>query len=436
VPGSASAFDRPDRTTASRAGGPAGARARLRRIALLLAIGLALPSHARSEPDGWLERSRLTGDWGGRRSALIERGVTLGASYTGGTWTNVRGGFETGTRLEGFARWWLELDLESLLGWRGVSFDADAYSYHGGQASSDLVGPFYTQTLSGWETSASVRLYRLLLRQTWADERIQLKIGQLAADSDFFATESALVLLNGTFGFLGSGRALEISPFYPLAAPGAHLYAETGDGHWVAQVGVYTADMGLDERDNHGLDWTFGKGASVLAELRARRRPFDREGIYALGIAATTADVQDYATGGTRPGGYSLYAVLDQTVLEASRGPRLGLFLRSYGSPQPDRSLLLWYVDGGLRVDRPLPGRDDDVVSLGFAHSRFGDDYVDATRAEDGSNISRCSTLIELTYRLQATAWLSLQPSVQVHLDPHLSRRDATVIGLRAVIDL
>jgi carbohydrate-selective porin OprB len=51
-------------------------------------------------------------------------------------------------------------------------------------------------------------------------------------------------------------------------------------------------------------------------------------------------------------------------------------------------------------------------------------------------NVSRRESVLELTYRLQVTGWLTLQPDVQFFFDPHFSRRDATVIGLRAVIEL
>jgi carbohydrate-selective porin OprB len=50
--------------------------------------------------------------------------------------------------------------------------------------------------------------------------------------------------------------------------------------------------------------------------------------------------------------------------------------------------------------------------------------------------VSRRQSVLELTYLLQLTGWLTLQPDFQFFFDPHLSRRDATVIGLRAVIEL
>jgi porin len=94
-----------------------------------------------------------------------------------------------------------------------------------------------------------------------------------------------------------------------------------------------------------------------------------------------------------------------------------------------------WYVDFGLKLTRPFRSRAEDVLSLGFAYLDLSDHYVDSERAR-GENVSRRESVLELTYRFQVTGSLSVQPDVQFVFDPHLSRRDATVIGLRAVIDL
>jgi porin len=352
-------------------------------IIAALALVASPPASAEmgSEP-GWRERTHLTGDWSGRRTTLIDHGVVLGARYTAGFWSNVRGGFKTGTRYEGYADWWLEADLDELLGWKGGSSHIHWYSYHGGQPSEELVGPFPTQTVSGWEAARSVRFYEIFLRQTWGEGRFAFKAGQLAADSDFFVSENAAALLNGTFGFLGLGRAREIAPFYPLAAPGAYFRARTADERWEAHAGVYTADPGEDVSSNHGFGWSFDNGAVFLGELKARRSPFGRPGSYVVGAVGSTAKLESFASGGSANGTYGLYASIDQILaLETSARPGLGIFPRSYGVPQADRNLVLWYVDFGLKLTRPFPGRDRDVLSLGFAHLHFADDYVASERA-------------------------------------------------------
>ena len=254
----------------------AGFRVLVRVVVLVLLLASPVAEAEPAAWSSWLERPQLTGGWGGWRRSLVERGVVVGARYTAGFWSNVRGGLETGTVYEGFAEWWVHTDLEDLVGWKGGGFDANWYSYHGGEPSLDLVGSFPTQTVSGWEAATAVRFYEIQLRQSWGDGRFLVKVGQLAADTDFFVSVQASALLNGTFGFLGLGRGRQIAPFYPLAAPGAYFRARTGDGRWEAHAGVYTADPGEDVDSNFGFDWSFDNGAFFLGELRAHRTPFGR----------------------------------------------------------------------------------------------------------------------------------------------------------------
>ena len=80
---------------------------------LLLGILLAGPALAEesTEPPAaksWLERPFVTGDWGGARSWLADRGFAPYGVYTAGVWSNVRGGLEKGTRYEGYAHWGFE----------------------------------------------------------------------------------------------------------------------------------------------------------------------------------------------------------------------------------------------------------------------------------------------------------------------------------------
>jgi porin len=402
--------------------------------AATLALVAAPAAAEQAAEPGWRERSHLTGDWGGWRKRLAQRGLAPGARYTSGFWSNLRGGFQTGTRYDGFAEWWLDADLEALLGWRGGSFHIDWYSYHGGQPSSELVGSFPTQDVSSHETATSVRFYRIYLRQSWADGRIAVKAGQLSADTDFFVSEYSAALMN--FGFFGLGRSNQVAPFYPLATPGLYVGAHTADARWDGRAGVYTADPGPDESSNFGFDYGFDNGAVFLAELGSRRRPFGQPGRYAVGAIGTTAELQDYAHGGDATGNFGLYGMVDQRVARpTTTRPGLGIFARAAGGPLPGRSELLWYADFGFQVSRPFPGRDRDTLTVGFSRLRFSDDYVRSQRA-GGENVSRHQSVLELTYRFQATGWLSVQPDLQLFFEPHYSRRDATVIGLQVAIEL
>lgn len=389
-----------------------------------------------SEAPGLVGRPQLTGQWGGRRAALSERGVDLYARYLATGWSNVDGGRRDGTRYEGFGIWGIETDLGPLVGWRGGGLLVNGYVYHGAQPSDSLIGGFATQTLSGNETSDSFRFFEILFQQTWSDGRFAFKIGQLAADTDFFVSRFSGTLLNGTFGFLGFGRSDSLAPFFPLATPGVYLRARTRDDGWSLHLGVYSADEGEDETSNIGFDYSFDDGVFAIAEVRSRYRLLGRPGSTLVGGAITTGSIDDYGRGGRVAGTYGIYALIDQVLIEQSADrPELGVFARFSGTPQDDRAEGQWYFDAGFELLRPFAARPNDAFSVGFAYLRFGRDYVDRLR-EDGEDVTRSQSVLEITYRAQLTGWLSLQPDLQLVFDPFFSRSDATVIGLRATIDL
>jgi porin len=415
----------------------AGARGRRAGLggALLIALAVApIPAAAEAgECEGWRERSRLSGRWGGARDALEARGVDLFARYTAGFWSNLHGGFERGTRFEGFARFGLDLDPEPALGWEGGRIYLDWISYHGGQPSSELLGVFDTTFLSGREAETSLRFYNLYVEQQWFDGRLVVKGGQLAADNHFFVSEYASTLLNASFGFLGMGRVQQIGPFYPLAAPGIYAAARSRAG-WFARLGAYVADVGEDAFDNHGFDWDFTHGGFYMGELGVERRPFGRRGVYYLGAAGTTASLPDFSARRLAGGKAAVYAVVDQVLwMRDDSTPGLGGFLRLQYLPSEDSSVVHWYLDGGLELGNPW--RPGDALSFGFVYLSFGRAYVAALRAA-GEDVSDEQGTFELVYRAQLAPWLTVQPDLQYFIDPHFSRRNAFAVGLRVVADL
>jgi porin len=406
------------------------------RCALFVALLLG-PAPAPAEPasgEGWLARSHLTGRWGGARDELEARGVDLFARYTVGFWSNLRGGFERGTRYEGFARFGLDLDLMPLLEWEGGRIYADWLSYHGGQPSTELVGAFDTTFLSNHEAETSFRFYNLYLEQQWLDGRLRVKGGQLAADDDFFVSEYAGSLLNATFGFLGMGRGRQIGPFYPLAAPGVYAAVSPGAG-WFAHAGAYVADVGEDAFDNRGFDWDFSNGGFYLGEFGIERGLFGREGRYSLGAVGTTASLTDFSAMSEVGGKAAIYGVIDQALWTPASRPNLGGFLRFQYLLSEDSGVVHWYVDGGLELRRPWTWRPDDALTVGFAYLCFGGEYVAAEQSA-GADVSDYQASFELVYRAQLAPWLSVQPDIQYFIDPHYSRRNAFALGLRVVVEL
>ena len=66
-----------------------------------LAVTLASPIAARAEEPGIWERETLTGDWGGARKTLEDKGVKFEIEYIGEVFSVLSGGLRRGTTYEG-----------------------------------------------------------------------------------------------------------------------------------------------------------------------------------------------------------------------------------------------------------------------------------------------------------------------------------------------
>jgi len=384
----------------------------------------------------WDETAHLFGDWHGVARGMAEHGIAPWARYSAGVWSNVRGGFEKGARYAGFAQWGVDTDLDTLLGWKGGQFHVSWQSYHGGQPSRALIGQFAADAVSNFEAADSVRFYHIYLEQALFDGSLEFKIGQLAADDDFFVSHYGALFLNATFGDFISNTNEHAPPVYPLAAPGVYVLAVPATS-WFARFGVYTADAGSDKGSNYGFDWRLAgaHGAAWAAEAGSERAPYGLPGTYTLGTVAVSADVTDWKDGGEASGAYLLYGMLDQALLLDANGDRkLGAFVRGLFAPQEDRDTIRWHVDGGWNLYSPLRGRDNDRMGMAFSYTSFGDDYLHSQRVS-GERVTSHEALVEWTYQAIVTPWLYVQPDVQLFVDPHLSRSDALAIGARLVFE-
>ena len=148
----------------------------------------------------------------------------------------------------------------------------------------------------------------------------------------------------------------------------------------------------------------------------------------------------------THPGGYAVYAIVDQMVWKepGSKDGGIGLFLLAMGAPQ-SYNLSNLYIDGGMNWKGPFRGRENDVSGFGVAYlgispakRGFGKDVMFFTGS--GSSYSSNETVLEATYLYQLSPWLTLQPDAQYVINPgagipsgssHTPLKNASIIGIR-----
>ena len=100
-----------------------------------------------------------------------------------------------------------------------------------------------------------------------------------------------------------------------------------------------------------------------------------------------------------------------------------GYYPRFPGDQIVDESIGDSYI-AGVVVRGLYPGRDDDVIGIGVAHSEL---YRGGTNQE---------TVTEVFYKAELNSRLSLQPDLQYIASPSGILRDSLAVGLRFQITL
>jgi len=95
-------------------------------------------------------------------------------------------------------------------------------------------------------------------------------------------------------------------------------------------------------------------------------------------------------------------------------------------SPNASVSPMPYALGGGLSYHGLIPGRGNDIASLGVIHGMFSR-YIPGAAAE---------TVIEANYQVTLTSWLSITPGVQYVIKPNGSGgiKDAVVIGAQLAV--
>ena len=90
-------------------------------FAMTMAVCLANAVNAAEEkgPD-WNDLT-LTGDWGGTRSSLYNKGVSLEFTHKSDVLANTSGGIQRGTVWLGHTEARIKMDMEKLAGWNATT---------------------------------------------------------------------------------------------------------------------------------------------------------------------------------------------------------------------------------------------------------------------------------------------------------------------------
>lgn len=390
----------------------------------VFAFSASAGTEIRTQESAENEIAGLTGDWGGARAALNERGISPFAVYEGEIFGNHRDGLGAGTGWGGLLDFGVELDLEKLVGWQGATFFANAFYFHGDDVSGNFVGDF--DSISNNYTETSFNFFNIFLQQSFANEDSFLKIGQIALDDDFMFSETADLFINPRFGPMPLQSGNTAAPVYALAAPGAVIHYRSA-ANWFVQGGLYAGDAGPEQSNNQGFDWRTGGSAGWMWMAETGFHYGDEGGsVVKIGGYYHSGDFERFSDGRDESGIYSFYGLVDHEIIRADSGPGLKVFVRGGVTPQGRIAAVSGYADTGIVASNLL--KDDDALGLGMSWTKFSDPFV----AASGGHSSEIA--VELTYQLPVTEWLAIQPDLQYIVNPQSGRRNALVTGVRAEI--
>lgn len=411
--------------------------------------------------------------WNGLRPAFEARGVTFAFTYLSDAMRTLGREGRQGASYMGRAEGIVEADLEKLAGWSGARFHAGGFLIHGVGLSHHFVRNL--STVSDLEAAASLRLNDIWIEQK-IGERASLRVGRLAADSEFFFYGPSVSLpVGGAFGWtpLTSLNLPNGGPAYPFAWPGARLRYEASAA-LAFQIGVFDGDAvgpGLrdpDVRDRAGVRARFAAPLAIgeaqvkyalpafgglpgQARFGAWRHfgPFADQRFDALGLPL--AAPVTLGAGRPRRGNFSFYGVIDQQVWRPADDAANGVFVWARAGVTPsDRNLVDLYVDGGVNFIGLVPGRPNDRFGFAGYYARVSSQArardLDARMFGAWAAPARdYEALMEATYAFEIAPGFALQPHLQYIVHPGGSGRGidsdgrvkparAAAIGLRTTI--
>jgi len=326
-----------------------------------------------------------------------------------------------------------DLDLEKAVGWKGALFHVYALNNSGG-APNDVAG-----TLQGVDnievTTPRLRLFEVWLEQSFGPASVRAGLYNL--NSEFYASDSAALLLNPSFG-IGSELAAtgpNGPSIFPSTALGVRGHVDLGHGAY-AQAAVLNAKSGVPG-DPGGVEWGLGDGVLTIGEAGVEGPT--RFSVGAWSYSHRQDDIRriDPTTGAPeRRRAHGVYALGEQHLF-GDDGERQGSFFLRVGVSDAATTPFRGGWQSGVLIQQVFKSRPDSQFSFGVQqgvlNSRFRDNLRDA-----GGKPARAESGVEITYSDKVARRITLQPDLQWihHAGGDRLAKDRIVAALRLKIDL
>jgi porin len=402
--------------------------------------------------DFW-SRSYLTGDWGGLRSKLADRGVQFESNLTQIYQGVASGGTNRTGRYSGSLDMVLKLDFHKLGLWPGGFMFAEAQVPYGNTVNPYSGGILPVNTLLSITAPALNELILPHLYFTqFLTEWFAVIIGKLdttGGDANEFAHgRGDDKFMNLAFSF--NPVSIRLAPYAPLGMVLSFF------PHKDVVYGFSVVDT-QGQPNTAGFNTLVEDPTALTHELRVTIRPFGLTGHQLLGFGWAnkpfTLLTQDPRTiidnvliGTPLKTGSDTWAVyynFDQYLYQDKQDPTrgFGLFFRA-GVADPNTNPYQQFYSFGFGGKGIIPTREKDRFGIGYYYLRFSRDIPSALRQQLSLDREQG---VELFYNVEVFPWLHVTPDLQIISpsrktlgtagNPGKKIQTSVVAGLRVKID-
>ena len=407
----------------------------------------------------------MTGDWGGLRTELLDKGYDFQFSYQSESAANLRGGYDhdhTARYTDQFNMGGA-FDLQKILGLEKANFQLLITERSGRDITNDRLTDSRTGTLGSsvqenYGRGQTWRITTLAYQQKFLDDVLDIKVGRLPIGSDFDST-GCVFQNNSLCGGL-VGHASTVWYNSPVGQWGGRIKVNITPQVY-AQVGAYEYNPTLLESNNgFKLNTSGRKGTTYVSELgwTPSLGEAGMAGKYMVGgywNSATANDVLEDANGQNKQvtgepadqldGRYGMYAYARQQITTVGGDAKRGLSLFAHYSQYDKRSSTLdWQAQVGAIYAGPFDARPQDSLAIGFSELHVNPALTKNQRLHNETRnltdydnpayqpIQQAEYAAEVHYDFKLTPWLMLRPNIQYLANPGgvYEVDNATVVGL------
>ncbi len=393
-------------------------------------------------------RTKLTGDWGGERTDLADKGITFDIDVLH-SWQGVLGGGrDQSWKCGGSLDYWLKFDFEKMGLWEGAFVEMRAETQYGqfaNSASGSLLG-VNADGLFPLPNEHKTTLSHVVFTQFLSESFGVFfgKIDTLDGDNNKFAgSRGKENFMNPAFVF--NPVSLRTAPYSAMGGGAILFFPNLRDPD--PAILQFTALGAKGQPDTVGWDDDFEDGTNFSLEYSQPSRFLDLPGRHLFGGTYNSGDfalldqnprtLLEFLLGlgplDEQEGSWSFYYNFHQYLFTEQQDPTqgFGLFGR-YGIADEDTSVVDQFYSIGLGGKGIIEGRDQDRFGVGYFHLSLSDElpnFISPMLFDDADGM-------EVFYNIEINPWLHITPNFQL-INPSDRRvGDTYVAGIRVKIDI